>query len=197
LEQFNYLGLLLMLALNFGISCWNAYASGAYFTESKIIGGWIRFVTWCGLIMSACGFTWVYLTILTMIAISSGKLTPEQGLAMFKLGYLVIILPLLGSGLGIWAHSIAVAYRRGNFGDIAVAGWNTYAQAHNTWDAASHAPGFMRDVADAFKPKGKKDDGALVLMILLVMLALFGGVITTGLIARWADRRVALDVCPA
>lgn len=193
----NPLVLLLLLALNFAISYWNAYASGAYLTESKMIGGWTRFVVWCGLVMSACGFTWVYLTILTVVAVSGQWLTPEWGEVMFKLGYLIIILPILGSGLGIWAHSLAVAYRERSFGSVAIAGWNTFAQAHNTWQAASHAPGFLEDVLKAFSGKNSrssKDSAMGLLVILLVILAVAGGAITTGAIARWADRRVALDV---
>ena len=193
----NELFLFVLILLNFGISFWNAYASGAYLTESKIVGGWTRFVVWCGLVMSACGFTWVYLTLLTMGAVAGHFLTPEDGVIMFKLGYLVIILPILGSGFGIWAHSLAEAYRRRSFGSIAIAGWNTFAQAHNTWQAASHAPSFLKDVIEAFSGKNRKsskDGAAAILIVLLVILAVAGGAITTGLIARWADRRVALDV---
>lgn len=194
----NELALLFMLMLNFGISFWNAYSSGAYLTESKVIGGWTRFMVWCGLIMSACGFTWVYVTLMAMVAIASGKLTPEWGEVALKLGYLMIILPVLGSGLGIWIHSLAVAARERTLGSAAVAGWNTYAQVRNTWEAASHAPNFLRDVMEAFSGKGKrksgKNDGSAILVILIVIIAIFGGAITTGLIARWADRRVALDV---
>ncbi|OGF87139.1 hypothetical protein A3B19_01785 [Candidatus Giovannonibacteria bacterium RIFCSPLOWO2_01_FULL_46_32] len=193
----NELFLFGLLLLNLGISSWNAYASGAYLTESKIIGGWTRFVVWCGLVMSASGFTWVYMTVLTMIAVAGQWLTMEWGDVMFKLGYLIIILPIIGSGFGIWAHSLAEAYRERNFGNIAIAGWNTFAQAHNTWQAASHAPSFLKDVMEAFSGKNRKSskDGAMaMLVILLVILAVAGGAITTGLIARWADRRVALDV---
>ncbi len=196
----NPLLLLAFLVLNFAISYWNAYSSGAYFTESKIIGGWIRFLVWCGLIMSACGFTWVYLTLLTMLAVGAQWITPEWGEVMFKLGYLIIILPILGSGFGIWIHSVVTAYRERSFGNVAVAGWNTYAQFNNTWQAARHAPGFFSDVLEAFSGKNRKSskDGAMgILVLLLVVLAVAGGALTTGMIARWADRRVALDVVGA
>ena len=192
--------LLFFLFLNFGISFWNAYAAGAYLTESRIIGGWTRFLTWCGLVMSACGFTWVYLTLITIGAVYGKWLNIEDAEIMFKLGYLVIILPVLGSGLGIWIHSLAHAYRHRSFGSIGVAGWNTYAQFQNTWQAASHAPGFFQDVVDAFSAKNRrssKDGASALLLIMLVVLAVFGGAITTGMIARWADRRVALDVASA
>lgn len=193
----NYALLFLLILLNSAISAWNAYASGVGLTETKIIGGWSRVVTWCGLVMSACGFTWVYLVILTVVAVSGGWLTPEWGDVMLKLGYLIIILPILGSGFSIWAHSLVHAYRRRTFGSVAVAGWNTYANVSNTWQAASHAPGFLRDVIDAFAGKGKsrsKDGAAAIVVLLLVILAVAGGFLTTMGIARWADRRVAIDV---
>ncbi len=192
----NPLVLLFFLVLNFGISWWNARSSGAYLTESKLIGGWTRFIVWCGLVMSACGFTWVYLTLLTMIAVGTGYLTPYWGEIMFQLGYLIIILPILGSGLGIWAHSIAVAYRERSFGSVGVAGWNTFAQAHNTWQAAKHAPSAFESVFKAFSGKNSKskDGAAAILVIVLVILAVAGGAMTTAAIARRADREVALDM---
>ena len=135
-----------------------------------------------------------------MLAVAAHWITPEWGEVMFKLGYLIIILPVLGSGFGIWAHSIAQAYRSRTFGNVAVAGWNTFAQAHNTWQAARHAPGFLEDVLEAFSGKGKrssKDGAAAILVILLVILAVAGGALTTGAIARRSDRRVALNVVGA
>lgn len=192
--EMNALLLFVLLILNSAISAWNAYASGAYLTESKIIGGWTRVLVWCGLTMAACGFTWVILTLLTMGAVAGQWLTPEDAELMFKLGYLIIILPTVGSGFGIWAHSLIEAYRRRSFGSVAVAGWNTAAQFHNTWQAASHAPSFFKDVVNGLGKKRGKDDGAAILIILLVILAVGGGIIITGLIARWADRRVAIDV---
>jgi len=191
----NLLLLFGILILNAVISAWNAYSSGAYLTESKIIGGWTRFIVWCGLVMSACGFTWCYLTVFGLIGITTGKLTPEQLEALFNLGYLMILLPLLGSGLGIWIHSLVEAYRRRTFGSVAVAGWNTFAQAHNTWSAAKNAPNAIDGLFKFFggKKGSRKNDGGAV-VILLAILALSAGIITTALIARWADKKVAIDV---
>ena len=63
---------------------------------------------WCGAIMSACGFTWVYIALLAILAQSFQWLPARYIEGIFSLGYLVIIVPLLGSGLGItassWAH---------------------------------------------------------------------------------------------
>lgn len=189
--------LLLMLVLNFGISWWNAYACGAYLTESKLIGGWTRVVVICGLVMSVCGFTWVYVALLGMGAVAAEFLTPADAELLFKLGYLIIIGPVLASGLGLWAHSLIVAYRERSFGSVAIAGWNTYAQAHNTWQAASNAGSFLSDVIEGLSGKNRKsskDGAAAILIILIAIIAVAGGYLTTMAIARRADRKIALDV---
>jgi hypothetical protein len=54
--------------------------------------------------MSACGFTWVYIALLGILA-QSFQWLPAYIEGIFSLGYLVIILPLLGSELGITANS--------------------------------------------------------------------------------------------
>jgi hypothetical protein len=203
MDTVNPLVLLGLLVLNAAISTWNAYACGRYWTESKIIGGWSRVMTWCGVVMAACGFTWVFLTIFAMVGVSTGHLSVEQADLMFKLGYLIIILPILGSGLAIWVDSVAQAVRERSFGSIARAGWNTYAQVHNTWQAASQAPGIFQEVMDAFfsnKGSRRSNDNkgaAGILVVLLVVVALSAGILTTVAIVRWADRRVALQVANA
>jgi len=186
--------LFILLLVNTGISFWNAYACGAYLTEAKIIGGWTRFMVWCGLIMSACGFTWVYLTIVTLVTVSFDIFTAKQGEILFKMGYLALILPIIGSGMAIWIQSLIQAYRSRSFGDMAVAGWNTFAQVHNTWQAASSAPSAFEDVMEFFSGDGDSDSAKGALMILLVIVVIAGGILTTAAIARWADRRIAIDV---
>jgi hypothetical protein len=60
--------LFLLLILNFAISWFNAWSVGRVWTESKMIGGFFRMTVWCGAIMSACGFTWVYIALLGLLA---------------------------------------------------------------------------------------------------------------------------------
>lgn len=189
--------LAVLLLLNTGISFWNAYACGAYLTESKIIGGWTRFMVWCGLVMSACGFTWVYLAIVTLGSEPFGILTAKQAKIMFEMGNLVIILPVLGSGMAIWIDSVIQAYRTRSFGDIAVAGWNTFAQVHNTWEAASSAPSAFKAVTEFFSGDSDSDSVIGAALILVVVIVIAGGILTTAAIARWADRRIAIDVVAA
>src|SRR3989344_6225414 len=185
----------LLFILNVGISFWNAYSCGSYWTESKIAGGWTRVITWCGLIMAACGFTWTYMMIFAVLGVGAKVLTPEWGEVMLKIGYLILIFPILGSGLGIWIHSLVYAFRRRSFGSVAVAGWNTSAQLYNTWQAARTVPGFVDDVIGAFTPKkGRGKDAGGILVLIIVVLALSAGTITTIAIARWADRKVQVEV---
>ncbi len=188
----SYLVLFLLLVLNFAISWWNAYSAGRGWTEVKYVGGWPRVVTWCAVVMSACGFTWVYLTLLTIAAVAFNFISVESADVMFNLGYLIIILPVLGSGFGLWANSLINAYKRRSFGSIGIAGWNTFAQARNIYSAARYAPGAFDSVMNFFL-KGKSRKGReSALILLLVILALSGGALTTTAIVRKADRENAL-----
>ena len=101
----------------------------------------------------------------------------------------------------IWVHSIINAWKKRQFGDIAVAGWNTYAQARNIWSAAKHTPGAFQSVTDFFlggsksnKRRSSKDSAAGFLIILLVILAIGGGALTTAAIVKNADKKYVLEV---
>jgi hypothetical protein len=199
----NELVLLGLLTLNFLISVWNAWSVGRYWTESKVVGGWVRVVVLAAVVMSAVGFTWVYLTLLTILATVLEWLTVDQAMVMFDLGYLILIPALLGSGFVLWVHSLIVAWKRREFGDMAIAGWNTYAQARNVFTAAKHAPDALGNVIDFFAGSGKRSkrrsssDGkgaAGLLIILLVVLAVTGGVLTTAMIVRHADHKYVMDL---
>lgn len=185
--------LILLLFLNFSISWFNAWSVGRSWADSKAVGGWPRFVIWCAVIMSAAGFTWCYLIILAFGAGAAGLLEYQYVQAALELGYVIIILPVLGSGLGIWMDSLTTAWRRRDAMSIGVAAWNTFAQAHNTYEAARMLPGIFKHLGEVFKggdsdsAKGK----ALLLVVLLVILALCGGVFTTVAIVRSTARKYA------
>ena len=57
-ENFHWLILILVWALNFGISWLNARTVGLMWVETKILGGWQRFMAWGGGIMGAWGLSW-------------------------------------------------------------------------------------------------------------------------------------------
>lgn len=189
----------LVWVINFAISWWNAKACGLVWVETKAIGGWQRFMTWMGAIMSASGFTWCYLIVLLLGAYhgQGAFLKPEQPPILtiehvkgsFALGYLIIIPGVLFSGLMIWVDSLVQAWRRRDLPSMASAAWNTFAQVHNTYRAIKDVPDALGSVFKLFSggssKSSKKDGAAVLLVVILVVLALCGGVITTwSIIAR-------------
>src|SRR6202021_224955 len=163
--------LFLLLILNFAISWFNAWSVGRVWIESKMIGGLFRMTIWCGAIMSACGFTWVYIALLGILAQSFQWLPARYIEGIFSFGYLVIILPLLGSGLGITASSWAQFWRQKNLINGGIAAWNTYAQISNIVSAVRFVPEAIGNVFSAFKGDDEEDNRALLLMLAVVLVA--------------------------
>jgi hypothetical protein len=182
-----------VLVLNFGISWFNAYSVGRSWADSKAIGGWTRFMVWCGAIMSASGFTWCYLVIFAFIAMASGTLPTSYIQLMLEVGYVVIIFPILGSGLAIWIDSVTTAYRQRNVRSIGMAGWNTFAMAHNTYSAARTMPKVLEDIGKLLS-KGSGKGKLVALVMLLVLLAVCSGMLTTAAIIRSTARKYANKV---
>jgi hypothetical protein len=170
-------------SLNFLISWANARTVGITWDRSD---GWQGFLNWMGALMSASGFTWCFLLPLLGGAYLF-QTPPEHGEAAlitiqhvesgFSLGYLLIIPGVLFSGLMITADSIMVAYRRRTVGDVGTAAYNTFAQAHNMYNAAEGIPSAWGSASKLFDSKGNNKGNALVLV--LVILAVFGGIICT------------------
>jgi hypothetical protein len=186
-----------LLILNIAISFFNAYSVGRSWADTKAIGGWQRFMAWCGATMSASGFTWCYTIIIFIIAGSAGWLSPKFVRGGMELGYVIVIFPILGSGLAIWLDSVTTAYRTRRVSDMAVAGWNTFAQVHNTYEAFSGLGDIFKDIGKVFGGDSDSDDkdGAMAMLaLLLVLLALSGGVLTTAYIIRWSARSYAREI---
>jgi hypothetical protein len=102
-----------VVGFHFGISWLNAWSVGKTWVESKAEGGFSYAVTWCALIMSASGFTWCYTILLALLAGNIPYhghvlLAPKYVNGAMELGYLVVILPILGSGL-TWLVIIVIA----------------------------------------------------------------------------------------
>ena len=190
-----------LVVLNFAISWFNAWSVGRSWAETAAAGGWVRLMSWAGAIMSACGFTWVYLVILGLIASGLGKLDRLYVEAMFSLGYLTIIVPIIVSGLLITVDSWAHFWRRRSLGSGAVAGWNSFAQVYNTYQAMSAIPQALSIVKEAFGGRRRSSDSKTdpraamaAFAIALVIVAVIGGALTTTLIVRATTRRHARDV---
>jgi len=193
---------MLLWVLNFGISILNAWGCGHTWNESKAEGGFVHFLNWCGATMSACGFTWCYTIVLafigSMIPIeqddgTTAMLLDAQALqATLELGYVVIILPVLGSGLVITLETWAHFWRRRTFGSGALAGYNTFAQIHNIYSAAQTLPGVFDHLGDFFGgDSGGKKDFRLIIVVVIVAVAVLGGILTTWMIIRTTASSVA------
>jgi hypothetical protein len=179
------IGVVLLILFNFGISWLNAWSVGKIWTETKTVGGFAHFTTWCAAIMSASGFTWVYTIVLAMLAGNvpyKGHilLAPRYVNGAIELGYLVVILPILGAGLGITISSWKEFKRNRSFMNGGVAGYNTFAQIYNTVEAIRVVPRILEDLSGLFFGKSSdKDNNSVMLMIGLVVLAIVGGFLTT------------------
>lgn len=193
----NSLWLVLILALNFAVSWWNARACGRAWVESKAVGGMVRFLVWCGAVQSAIGFSSVFLFPLVFMANAAFPqyFTDEYVKAAVNLWYITVIFPALGSGLTITIESWIAAYRDHSLMNIGRAAYNTLAQAHNTINAIESVGPAFRAVADVFSSalsgRGSAKDKAatigLLIAMLLVVTALAAGIILTAtLIHRYA-----------
>ena len=203
--------ILVLLLLNFAISWVNAWGCGATWDGSKAKGGLAHFMNWMGAVMSASGFTWCYLVVVgavgTLITVTNEEtgiaaplLEPAMAQSFYDLGYIIIIFPILGSGLAITVASWRSFARRRTLGRGLLTGWNTYAQANNTYHAVRSIPGVFDRLGRFFGKGsgGKIDDSKGMIVVLLVVLALFGGVLTTyGILqakrrtVRQSERRMA------
>ena len=97
--------------LNFAISYWNARVTGLVWAESKMMGGGVRFMTWMGAIMSACGFTWCYLIVIVFGAygLHIKHVTANIAMGALSLGYIIIVPFILFAGFFIWINSLVQA----------------------------------------------------------------------------------------
>ena len=115
--------LILILALNFGVSWLNARTCGRAWVESKAAGGLVRVLVWCGAIQSAIGFSSVFVFPLLFVAnaVAPDAFSADDLNAAESLWYLTIIIPALGTGLLITIESWIAVYRERSLGNIGVA----------------------------------------------------------------------------
>jgi hypothetical protein len=187
----------LVWVLNFAISIWNAYAVGKVWVETRVVGGWRRFMCWMGAVMSACGFTWCYLSFLALTAHHFKWLTDEEVMVALNLGYVLLVPFMLFAGYAITLDSWARAFRQGGFLNYGMAAWNTYATIHNTFSAWRNLGGAFSSLTNYFgggkRERSRNDNNSGLVVLLLVAFALLAGVFTTAVIIR---RVAATDPLP-
>lgn len=178
-----------LLALNLVISWWNCRVVGSMWYESKFAGGFMRVLAWCGAVQAAVGFSSVIMLVLVFTGYATGHLPKQYAEAAGSLWYLLVIFPAIGTGLIITVHSLIQAWRERSMANIGTAAWNTFASAHNLYSAASNVPDAFSKVGDLFK--GDKDDQKVALVLLIVAVAIGGGILITWLlISRYARQNL-------
>ena len=190
--------LVLALALNFIISWANANYVGRYWSESKEVGGSFRVYIVVGYIMAIAGFTMVYGYILLLISplfLQMAKVDQETILMFEQLAsdliYLFCVITMIPTGFYIWIRSLKNFWEKKTLANGLTAGWNSYAQIHNTISVARNAPSALGRVVEAlFGGKGKKKDNTIIVLcaIFVLILAIFGGYFTASAIMKKADR---------
>jgi len=182
------------------ISWANASYVGRYWSESKEVGGSFRAYIVVGYIMAIAGFTMVYGYILLMVSpfILEVAEVDKETILMFEqlasdLIYLFCVVTMVPTGFYIWIRSLKNFWERKTLSSGITAGWNSYAQIHNTVSMARNAPSAFGRVVEALfggKGKSKKKDNTLLAMcaILVLILAIFGGYFTASAIMKKADR---------
>lgn len=178
--------------LNLGISFWNAYAVGNAWVESRHAGGWRRFIAWMGAAMADIGFTWCSLILFGLIANQVGWLNDYSFEILLNLGYVMIIPVLLFAGYAIMLDSWQRAYRQRSLTNMGFAGWNTFANIHNTYNAVNGFGDAFGKVIDGFfggsKSKNKDSAQAMLILFLLVLAIGLGTMVTYAIINRYAAR---------
>ena len=190
--------LVLVLVLNFMISWANARYVGQYWSESKEVGGSFRVYIIVGYIMAIAGFTMVYGYILLLVSpifLQMAKVDQDTILMFEQLSldliYLFCVATMIPTGFYIWIRSLKNFWEQKTLSSGLTAGWNSYAQIHNTISAARNAPSaFGRIVKVLFGGKSKKKDNTIIVLcaILVLILAIFGGYFTASAIMKKADR---------
>jgi hypothetical protein len=143
--------LCLVVLFNLAVAFCNARFCGKIWDEANEVRGWGKAVVWSGAILSAVGFSSVYVVVLAML-IGGGAAK-----AATALWYLAAIVPALGTGLVVLAHSWRVAYQTRGLGDLGVSVYNSIAEARELYGSLSGVSEASDVVRGFFDEEGDSD----------------------------------------
>lgn len=177
--------IILLLLVNGAISFWNAKEAGKVWAEAQSLGGWIQTVTWCTVIQSALGFSYIYVYFLSTLAYKIHVLSYSTISIVYDLSFLVIILPLVGTGFIMTIESWIQAKREPSLLSLGIAGWNTFASVYNAYHVIQDFGPAFNNVKNFFGDFSvDSDDDDKFNIIVIVAVALLAGVITTMVIVQ-------------
>jgi hypothetical protein len=145
--------------------------------------------------MSAIGFSslFMFASLATLSLFLPTESLPTFTKLTSSLWYVLVLVPLLGSGMVITMHSWLAWYREKTVLNSLIAGYNTYAQVKNSWGAVNLLGDALEAVSKPFEAlwsgtSGDDDSGSVVVRIsgtivalamIVVASSLFAGVVTT------------------
>lgn len=160
----------LILAIDFGFSIWNAYASGLNVETLRRGGGspWLEAVAYSGLGLAYAGVSYVMLIVVGYVAFALGYVSSDAVGSVIGFDFLVFGALIIGFGMMVTIQSIIAAYRTRSLRSIAVAAWNIFAEI---WDIASYAEGFG-DAVSMVKGTGRdeRDETSVILIVIIALL---------------------------
>lgn len=187
---------LIVMGVNFGISWWNAKQAGQSWLEAKALGGFVWVVTLCASIQSALGFTTVICYVLASIAKGAGLLSDSAYQAVAALDYLMVVIPLIGTGLIITLASWRIAFREKSLASMGTAAYNTLAMAYDIASAAKNIPSLIDSLkllgSSGDGEKDDEDSGIGLKVVMIVLAALVLGILLTVWIVRTNIRKASL-----
>lgn len=161
--------LILIIALDIGISIWNAYAAGVTLTLLRRQEGqrFAKIAAGSALGLGFAGMSYAMLIIFSFLAYFVGFLGAGDVVFVLAFDFLVFGAMIIGFGLVVTAQSIAIAYRQRTFGTIAISVWNVFAEVA---DIAIYADGFRAAYGSLGGGRDRVNLTAVILMAVLVGL---------------------------
>ena len=165
--------LLLVLAIDFAISIWNAYSSGYAIGLIRKSGtsfsSLTRLSAYSGLGLGFVGMAYVLVVVLSFVAYYSGYVTYSVVAFAISLDFLVFGILIIGFGLVVTVQSIVIAAKKKSLGSILIAIWNTFAEV---WDIASYASGFQEST-QLLRRNRQGSGSALAIVAIALLIAFF------------------------
>lgn len=182
----------ILVIINTAISFWNARVCGLAWKDIPVMGTFTRLVLYSAATMSAIGFSSVVL-IFSSVVLSLFLDAQQTALLLSwssKLFYVMVIVPVLGTGLIITLHSWISLWKERSWMNLATTSWNTFAQIKNSYNAYHSLGPALESVSDMFgaimTSDGEDGSKAAVarLAVALVLVSIVGGVFITVLIIK-------------
>ncbi len=160
---------ILILLFDFGISIWNAYASGYNIGMLKKQGSYSDLMmagSYAGLGLAFAGMTYVVAYVLAYFGYYMGYVSYSTYIFTASLDFLVFGLMIIGFGLVVTIQSIAVAIKKRSLGSIFIALYNTAAEI---FDIAMYAESFKSSVAAVNGNREGERSGTEILIVAVLI----------------------------